>query len=256
MRFKIATSTASNSQSARNEFALLFEYDGVRLLAIGEAEAPFDLTVQSFDPAHDIFYRTPEALTPEALAEEANIHVPNSLWQKLNKHLLPSTLDGLVLMQHVASDCPAISPLPALTKILLASGTVNSAILCAENGGTLYVRNAGTELHAGASAHSLKELLDFTDQEREEIFPNLHASEILLCGSDLDHFRNLDLGPLSTSRRVAISDFTELCEFTPRVLALVELNPHLYTLLIGAATVYAEILRERNAILELNNANA
>ena len=224
--------------------SLAFETDGKKLTALGHTDAPLDVTVQSFDPAHDIFYRAPEPLTPEELAGEVDIHVPKPLQQKINGRMMPGTLDGLVLMQHNASTRPSIPPLAALEKILRATGSINSAILQADHGGILFVHNAGMEFHAGASPHSLKEFLDLSTEERERVFPDFHALEILLSGSDLDHFQNLDLGSVSTSRRIEFSDFTSLCEFTSEAATLVEVNLHLYTLIIGAAVVYAEILHE------------
>jgi hypothetical protein len=241
MQFKIGSSSAAREAES---VSLLFEIAEDRLIAVGEAQPPFDAIVQSFDPNRDIFYRAPERLTPEELAEEVDIHLPESLRQTLNSRVVPGMLDGLMLMQHIPSACPAIPPLAALEKMLRATGSVNSAILHADNGGILFVRNAGTELHAGASAHSLKAFLSLSEEEREHVLPDFHASEFLLSGYDLDHFQNFDLGQLSTSRRIAISDFTGLCEFTSEAATLVEMNPHLYTLAIGAAAIYAEIFNE------------
>jgi hypothetical protein len=243
MQFKIGQNNAEIS-SSEIDLSLAFETDGKKLTALGHTYALLDITVQSFDPAHDIFYRAPAPLTPEELAEEVDIHVPKPLQQRMNGRMTPGTLDGLVVMQHIASARPSIPPLAALEKILRATGSVNSAILQADHGGILFVHNAGMEFHTGASAHSLKEFLDLSIEERERVFPDFHALEILLSGSDLDHFQNLDLGSLSTSRRIEISDFTPLCEFTSEAATLVETNPHLYTLIIGAAAIYVDILHE------------
>ncbi len=244
MQFTIGTNSTDDARKAE-AVALAFETNGNRLTAVANAIAPFDVVVQSFDPVRYISYRAPEALTPEELSAEVEIHVPRSLPLRMKSRVLPGTLDGLVLMQHIASTSPAIPPIAALEKILRSAGTVNSAMLHADNGGILFVHNAGMEIHAEASAHSLKEFLNVSTEERALIFPDFSASEIILSGYDLDHFQNLDLGSLSPSRRIAISDFTGLCEFTPEAIALVETNPHLYTLVIGTAAVYAEILREK-----------
>jgi hypothetical protein len=244
MQFKINSNSTDDTLTKAESIALAFETDGNKLIALGPANAPFDVTVQMFDPNRDIFYHSPESLTPEELAEEVEIHVPRSLKQKLNGRLVSGTLDGFVLIQNILSACPTISSLPVLKRILCVAGSVNSAILQADGNGILFVRNAGMEFHAGASAHSLKAFLNLSEEEREHVFPDFHASEILLSGSGLDNFENLNIGPLSTSRRIAISDFLGLCEFTPEAATLVEANPQLFTLVIGAAAVYAEILQE------------
>ncbi len=162
----------------------------------------------------------------------------------MKSRIVPGTLDGLILMQHIPSASPAIPPLAALQKILKTTGSVNSAILHADNGGILFVHNGGKEFHPDVSAQSLNEFINLSSEECERIFPDFHASEIIMSGSDLDHFQNFDLAPLSTSRRITISDFAGLCEFTSEAKELVELNAHLYTLVIGAGAVYAEILQD------------
>jgi hypothetical protein len=245
MRFNIGTTITSNSQNESGAIALEFGIYGNQLTALGSANTSLDVIVQCFDPDRDIFYRISESLNPEELAEEVEIHVPLSLKQKLNGRIVSGTLHRLVLMQHIASACPAIPPLTVLQKILETVGSVNSAILQADRGGILFVYNGGKEFHAGASRHSLKEFINLSVKERERIFPDFHAFEIIMSGSDLDHFQNLDLGPLSTSRRITISDFAGICELTSESRERVELNPHLYTLAIGAAAVYAEILRKK-----------
>ncbi len=243
MQFKIGQNSTEISPQ-EIDVSLTFETNGKMLTAIGHADAPLNVSIQSFDPTRDIFYRAPESLTPDELAEEAEIHVPKPLQQRIDGRVTPGTLDGLVLMQLITSTRPSIPALAALEKILRATGSINSAILQADNGGILFVHNAGLEFHAGASPHSLKEFLDLSIEERERIFPDFHALEILLSGSDLDHFLALDLGSLSTSRRIEISDLTSLCEFDSEARELVESNPHLYTLIIGAAAVYADIVHE------------
>jgi hypothetical protein len=247
MQFTINSNSTDETLTKAEGIALAFETDGNKLIALGPANAPFDVTVQTFDPNRDIFYRAPESLTPEELAAEVEIHVPHSLRQKLNGRLASGTLDGFVLMQNISSACAAISPLTVLKRILRQAGNVNSSILQADHNGILFIRNAGVDYHAGASAHSLKEFLDLSEEERKNVFPDFHASEILLSGSRLDDFENLNLRSLSTSRRIAISDFTGICEFTPEAATLIEANPQLYTLVIGAAAIYAEILQENNS---------
>ncbi|HEY3874468.1 MAG TPA: hypothetical protein VGM92_03250, partial [Candidatus Kapabacteria bacterium] len=169
------------------------------------------------------------------------IHFPDAL-QKWKRHIVPSALGELMLLQPVDSDCAAISPLAALKRVLEAIETVNTALLQVENNGVLFVRNAGTEIHAGASAHSLRELLQLSADERERIFPNLHASEIILSGSDLDRYYDLDLGPLTTARKITISDYCSLCEFPAETASLIGAIPHRFTLIVGAAAVYKEII--------------
>jgi len=212
-----------------------------RLIVLGPASGIPDLTVQAFHPAKDIFYRTPEVLTPDELAQEAAIHVPQSLNRIPQGRLVPSTLDGLVLMQHVIPAFPAISPLVALGEFLREEANVNFGILQADNGGLLFVHRAGVVIHAYASAHSLKSYLELPADARESIFPNIHAEELLITGSDLDHFEPDELGPIIKARRISIADVLPLCECTSEATSLIEPNPNLYALAIGAARVYAGI---------------
>ncbi|HET6402737.1 MAG TPA: hypothetical protein VFH95_15240 [Candidatus Kapabacteria bacterium] len=212
-----------------------------RLIILGEGSGLPGFVVQAFRPAMDIFYRSPELLTPEELAEEVAIHVPQSLREIPQGRLVPSALDGLVLMQYVHPAFPAISPLASLGEILGATADVNFGILQADNGGLLFLHRAGAEIHAYASTYSLKELLELRKDERESLLPSIHADEVLVSGTDLDHFENLDFGPIEIARKISFADFLPLCEFTPESTSLIEPNPHLYTLAIGAARAYAAI---------------
>ena len=212
-----------------------------RLIVLGAGLGIPDLVVQAFRPAMDIFYRTPELLTPEELAEEVAIHVPQSLHQIPQGRLVPSTLDGLVIMQYVEPAFPAISPLAALGECLRLEADVNFGILQADNGGLLFAHRAGAEIPAYATAHSLKSFLELSADERESLFPTIHAQELLISGSDVDHFENLDLGPITKARKISMADFLPLCEFTAEAATLIEQNPHLYTVAIGAARAYAVI---------------
>ena len=178
MQFKIGQNSTEISPQ-EIDVSLTFETNGKMLTAIGHADAPLDVSIQSFDPTRDIFYRAPESLTPDELAEEAEIHVPKPLQQRIDGRVTPGTLDGLVLMQLITSTRPSIPALAALEKILRATGGMNSAILQADNGGST-CSQCRIELHAGASPHSLKEFLDLSIEERERIFPDFHALEILL----------------------------------------------------------------------------
>ncbi|MFI5202798.1 MAG: hypothetical protein ACHQNE_10465 [Candidatus Kapaibacterium sp.] len=212
-----------------------------RLIILEEGSGLPDVTVQAFRPAMDIFYRSPESLTPEELAEEISIHVPQSLLQIPQGRLVPSAMGRLVLMQYVHPAFPAISPLVALHEILRATADVNFGILQADNGGLLFLHRSGNEISAYASAHSLRELLELSKGGRESLFPDIHADEVLIGGSDLDHFENLNLGPIEIARKISIADFLPLCEIMPEVAAIIEHNPHVYTLAIGAARAYAAI---------------
>ncbi len=212
-----------------------------RLIAIGPGQGIPDLVVQAFRPTMDIFYRTPAAITPEELAEEVAIHVPQSLRQIPQGRLVSSAMDGLVLMQYVHPAFPAISPLAALGEFLRVEANVNFGILQADNGGMLFLHRSGAEIHAYAFAHSLKEFLELPEDERESLFPDIHADEVLVSGGDLDHFEKFDLGPIEIARKISVAEFFSLCEIMPEATSLIELNPHLYTLAIGAARAYATI---------------
>ncbi len=246
MRFIVGTNIDVDAQNAVRPGSLLFEVEHGQVTAIGPVENTPDIIVQSFDPSHDIFYLSPDTLTPDELSEEVAIHFPLPLRERMDKRLISGSIGGLVLMQCINNSISGINPLAAFNEILRLAGSVNSAILQADLGGLLFVKRSGVELQAYASARSLKEFLAKTADERNHIFPDFHALEILLSGSDLDHFENIDLGPLTTSRRISISDFQPICGFTPEATAVVELNPHLYTHVIGAAAVYAEIMTESN----------
>jgi hypothetical protein len=246
MRFIVGTTIDLDAQSAVRPGSLLFEVERGQVTAIGPVENTPDVIVQSFDPSNDIFYRSPDTLTPDELSEEVAIHFPQSLREKIDKRVISGSLGGLVLMQCVGSTIPAIAPLSALTEVIRTAGSVNYAILQADRAGLLFVKRSGVELQAYASARSLKDFLTMTTDERNHVFPDFHASEVLLSGNDLDHFENIDLGPPTTSRRISISDFQLICGFTPEATAVVELNQHLYSLVIGAAAVYAEIIIEAN----------
>jgi hypothetical protein len=247
MRYITEEIFSANTGSNAGRSALLAEFDGGKLLlGIPTAEVgTARLVVQSFDPERDIFYRSPEKLTPEELSEEIAIHLPESLRARMKERVAASSIGDLVLMQYVPSQVHSISPLAALEEILHAVGDVNSAILQADNGGLLFVRKAGSDIRAHASTHSLKEFLNLDHTERETIFPDFHASEIILSGSDIDHFENFNLGErLETARRISIADFATLCDFTEEAAILVDLNPHRYTLTIGTAYVLSSILSE------------
>ncbi len=244
MRFNVGIHSTNTAPNATDVTALAFEIHENGLTAIGLAHAPFDIVVQNFDPSRDIFYRTPEPLTPDELAEEIEIHVPQSLRQRIKNRIVSGTMGSFVLMQNTSSATPVIPPLTALEKILKGAGNVNFAILQADNNGILFVRNAGNEIHADASTRSLKEFLTLGHDERERDFPDFHASEILLSGNDLGGSQSLDLTLVTGSRRIAIPDFTSICHFTPETATLVETNPSLYALVVGAAAVYADILQE------------
>ena len=243
MRFIVGSNSAGIKRGNAASLFLAFDLEGSKLIATGEADGHPDVVVHTFDPNRDIFYRVPEPLTPDELTEEIAIHVPASLRDSADRRFIPGSIDGFIIIQSGFSSLPAISALAALNQVLRAAGSVNSAILQAENGGMLWVRKSGIETHAGASARSLKDFLAFSEEEREHIFPDFHASEVFFSGADLDHFQNLNLEPISTSRRITLSEFSSLCEFTSEVATLVGMNPHLYTLVIGAAAVYAKILR-------------
>jgi len=244
MRYTIEEISSPKTVENDGRSALVIERDDGKLLFSAPQILP-DLpriVVQGFNPERDIFYRAPEKLTPDELAEEIGIHIPQPLRSRMKDRVTASSIAGLVLMQFVPADRLAISPLVALEEILRAIGSVNSAILEAGNGGLLFVRRAGTEINALASAHSLKEFLNMTIAERENIFPYFNASEIIISGSEVDNPENLDLSDkLETARRISISDFSSIADFADDAAILVQQNPHLYTLTIGAASVFATI---------------
>ena len=127
-KFTVEVRTESESLSLRAEAG-----EG-RLIFVEEGSGLPDVIVQAFRPAMDIFYRAPEPLTPDELVEEVTIHVPQSLHTIPQGRLVPSSLDGLVLMQYVHPAFPAISPLAALAEILRITADVNFGLLQADNG--------------------------------------------------------------------------------------------------------------------------
>lgn len=221
--------------------SLRFEAGDVRLRLVEEGSGLPDAIVRAFRSDEDICYRSPAPLTPEELTEEVTIHVPEALHRVPKGRIAPSTLGGLLLMQYVHPAFPVISPLTALAEILRADADINFGILQADNGNLLFARRAGNEFRSYASAHSLKSFLELPREAREEHFPGFHADEVLVSGSDLDHFEHLDLGPMEITRRISIEDFRSACEFTEKSQTMIEQTPHLYTLAIGAARAYALI---------------
>ena len=247
MRYIIEEISSPKNAENVGRSALVIEEDGGRMLLSAPAIVPDipRVVVQAFDPDRDIFYRSREKLTPEELSEEIEIHIPEPLSARMKDRIASSSIAGLALMQYVPADCHAISPLSALEGMLRATGSVNSAILQADNGGLLFVRSAGEDITAHASDYSLKTFLDLSYDGRENVFPDFHASEIIFSGSDIGVFDNFDLGDtLETARRISISDFTSICDFTDDAAILVQMNPHLYTLAIGAASVFVAIMSE------------
>ncbi len=224
------------SRHGPETISLAFEAGPERLVAVAEGNSTASAAVYGFNPRRDIFYRSPEPLHPQELAEEIKIHVPAS-FHPLSRRTLAGTAGTLVLLQQADVVTPAISPLAALGEILRATGDVNSAILHAEQGGVLFLHRAGSEVFAFASARSLKEILELPVDEREAIFPAIHANEIILSGHDLDHFERFDFGPTVEARTISMNDFLAVCEFNSAAAEHVELLPHRYTLAIGAAAV-------------------
>ncbi len=233
-----------HSITTQSALALAFEVHGERLICIGEADGIPDIIVQAFDPARDIFYRTPSPLTPEELEEESHIYVPKSLREQIDRRVLASTLGSSVLIQFVERLAPALSPLSAMRIVLEPLGSVNAALIETSNGGLCYVHRVGEVMDAHCSSHSLKDFLSLPPESREEVFPGFVASSVIFSGSDLDHFERHNLGEFVEARRISLADFAPLCDLTEIAARLVGENPYLYTLAIGAASVYATILRE------------
>ena len=234
--------TAASIHTSRPASALDFEIVDGRLLAVGIGKEPFDLIVHPFDPSNDIFYRTPEPLTPEELEEEIGIHVPVSLHNSLGRKPVASSLGDFLLIQMCDSAFRTIPLFAALKKVLLANETVNSAILHAEEGGIAYVRNAGIDFFGGTTVHSLREFLELSSDERNVIFPDIHAANILVSGSDVQYFDELKLDAFSSIRKITIADLEPLCGFSEESRKIVTESPHIFSLTIGAAAVYSEII--------------
>ncbi len=232
-----------HTRTAREWVGLAFREEGESIVALATGEGVPDIVVPAFDPEHDLFYQSPEALTPEELEEEIRIHFPRSLTESIEGGPIASILGTAVLIQTMTGESLAISPLAALKRVLEVSGTVNAAILQADNGGLLFVRRAGETFSAHTSAHSLFEFQDLDAKSRENVFPDFTASEILLSGSDLDGFNDFEDNPLIVARRILMEDFSGLVEYSDEAASVVSLAPHRYTLAIGAASVYYSIRR-------------
>ena len=245
-----------HSVTRREWSGLAFERDGMGLVCTGTGDGIPDVIVQAFDPDRDVFYSIPSPLSAGSplkgageLEEEVRVHFPDVLRQRANGRVFPSTLGGVVLMQDVDGEVPVLSPLASLAMILERTGSVNAAILQADNGGMMFLRRAGNAgingaLHAELSPRSLEEFIEIDEDARASYFPNFIADEIITSGSDIDHFTTLDIAPLTLARRISIEDFAALCQFTPDAMELVTAQPYRYTLAIGAAMLYDEILRQ------------
>lgn len=238
-----------HSITTQSTLALAFEVHGERLICIGEADGIPDILVQAFDPTRDIFYRTPAPLTPDELEEESHIHVPKSLREQIDRRVLASTLGSSVLIQFVERLAPALSPLSAMRMVLEALDGVNATLLESNDGGLCYTHRVGEMMDAHCSSHSLKDFLSLPPQSREKVFPGFVAPDVIFSGSDLDHFERHNLGEFVEARRISLADFAPLCEFTESASQLIGESPWLFTLAVGAASVYAAILQDTEAVL-------
>jgi hypothetical protein len=212
-----------HSLTTHGALGLTFEIRGNSLICITESQGLPDIIVQAYDPEHDIAYRSPAPLTPGELEEESHIHIPASLRNQIDRRVLASTLGTQVLMQYTEKLAPAISPLAALRAVLEAIEGVNSAIVEANNAAFVTVHRAANSIEAVLSSQK----------------PDAPAEIILLSGSD-DIEQN-DVEPVVT-KHISIEDFGNLCQFTEESLAIVAESPRHYTLAIGAARVYFEMI--------------
>jgi hypothetical protein len=240
----------------REWVGLTFERGNERLRCIGDGAGIPDIMVESFDPTRDLFYRAPATLTPEELSEEAVIHVPKIIREQGHRQIVPSQLGEIILIQSIETERPVIAPLAALAASLEQTGSVNTAIVQADNGGLIFVKRSGESslqerraMQAYISSHSLKEFIELDSESRAIEFPDFIAEEIIVSGSDLDHFSDFDFSPLIQSRRISMEDFSG-CDFTDDALKLVSQEPHRFTLAIGAAVIFDEILRESSNSLQ------
>jgi hypothetical protein len=237
---------------------LAFERGNERLRCIGTGGGIPDIVVDAFDPKSDVFYRSPITLTPEELREEAIIHVPKVIREQVHRQIVSSQLGERILIQSVETERPAISPLAALDAVLEQTGSVNSAIVQADNGGLVFVKRSGESvlqerraMQVFISPLSLKEFIELDSESRSIEFPDFIAEEIIISGSDLDHFRSFDFSPLIQSRRISIDDFSSFCDFADDTLKYVSEEPHRFTLAIGAAMIFDEILRESDVPVQV-----
>ena len=229
------------SQGRQANISIRFEAGDGRLICLEESSSLPDAIVPSFRCEEDIYYRSPTGLSPDELAEEVSIHIPESMREVPKGRIAPSAFGTLVLMQYVHPAFPAISPLTALAEILRADADVNFGILQADNGNLLFARRAGNDFEGYASTHSLKTFFELPRDEREAHFPGFHADEVVVSGGDLDHFEDIDLGPMEITRRITLEDLRTGCEFTEASQKMIERAPHLYTVAIGAARAFGLI---------------
>jgi hypothetical protein len=209
-----------HSLTTHGALGLAFEIRGNQLVCTGESLDLPEIILQAYDPAHDIAYRSPAPLTPAELEEESHIHIPPLLRNQIDRRVLVSTLGTQVLMQYTEKMCAAISPLAALRAVLDAVEGVNAAIVEANNG-------AFATLHRAANA---------VDATLSNTNPEILAEITIFSGSD-----QIELP--SMARWISIQDFSLLCQFTEDGLAIVAEAPQYYTLAIGAARVYFEMIR-------------
>jgi hypothetical protein len=232
------------SKNRLESAVLAFELDAEKLICLGETPLAPTFRVPAFDPQTDVFYRSPDKLTPVELAEETNIHFPEHLLEHTGKRVTAASLRGAVLLQSIAKDTLSISPLAALQEVIEKTGSVNSAILEVSNGGLLFVRRSGAETRAHFSTHSFEEFAALSEEERDLVFPDFSALEILVSGPDVERLSHFNFGQMHVVRKIAISDFLSLCEFTEDAMKTIESNPPFYTTAFGAASIVATIARE------------
>ena len=242
----------------REWIGLAFERENERLRCIGNGEGIPDIVVNAFDPTRDLFYSAPATLTPEQLSEEAIIHVPKIIREQGHRQILTSQLGEVILIQSIETERPAISPIAALAAVLERTGSVNTAIIEANNGGLIFAKRSGESamlerraMQAYISSHSLKEFIDLDSESRPIEFPDFIAEEIIVSGSDLDHFKDFDFPPLIRSHRISSEDFSGCCDFSDDALKHISEEPHRFTLAIGAAMIFDEILRESSVSIQV-----
>jgi len=232
------------SKSRNNSTLLAFEIVAGKLICLGDMAGSASIRVPAFDPEFDISFRTPEKLSPEELKNEIAIHFPEHLLERTGRKVVASSMMGAVLLQPQAVDVTAISPISALAEVVKKVGSVNSAMLEAANDGLLFVRRSGDDLTAHFSTHSITEFAALSEKERDDVFSDFSALEILVSGPDVSHFTDFDLDRIQFTRKIAMSDLESMCNFSEEGSKLVELNPALYTTVIGAASIIATIASE------------
>ena len=226
---------------------LAFDDECLIALRVDE-QGPEAALIQEIDLTRDLFYHVPGSITPELLEREIELHIPKALRAHTSHRPLASTLGDAILIQIVEGNAPYLSPLTALSALLNATGSVRTGILHAACGGLLFVHRTLDGLRARVRPISIQTFVAMSPAERREVFPGFEPEGIMLSGPDLDRVTTSTAAEARWMRRaITIDDLKTALDISAEAEAMIADAPHRYTLVTGAAAIYAAVRREARA---------